>query len=192
MVKITKVGAEPSLKLSCPNDCGPLKYGRSIDIIRKCTHCKKCKGIMLSKNEIEEWENNKIPVNNKMKKNKLLAFLDTGTDGALDCPQCSRKMKEIDLEYKKSRTMSRLEDGAKNPKKIAGEIAIDWIPVIGALFQFTRFIGEVGGDLTKGKLEKSVTIDGCASCFIFWFDRGEIVQIMGNDVTTKSEVDKKY
>ena len=83
--------------------------------------------------------------------------------------------------------MSRLEDGAKNPKKIAGEIAIDWIPVIGALFQFTRFIGEVGGDLTKGKLEKSVTIDGCASCFIFWFDRGEIVQIMGNNVTTKSK-----
>ena len=106
--------------------------------------------------------------------------------------EAARKMKEIDLEYKKSRTMSRLEDGAKNPKKIAGEIAIDWIPVIGALFQFTRFIGEVGGDLTKGKLEKSVTIDGCASCFIFWFDRGEIVQIMGNDVTTKSEVDKKY
>ena len=191
MVKITRVGEEPSLKLSCPKGCGPLKYGRSLDIIRKITHCKKCKGIMLSKNEIEKWEKKKIPVNNKMKKNELLAFLNAATDGLLDCPKCSRKMKEIHLEYKKSRTMSRHEDMAKNPKGMAGEIAIDWIPIIGALFQFTRFIGEVGEDLTKGKLEKSVTIDGCASCFIFWFDRGEIVQIMGNDVTTKSEVERK-
>jgi len=187
MVKITI----PSLILNCPRGCGPLKYGRSLDIIRKTTHCKKCKGIMLSENELKKWEKKKIPINNKIKKDKLIALLKSGNDGPLNCPKCSIKMKEIHLEYKKSRTMSRHEDMAKNPKGIAGEIAIDWIPIIGALFQFTRFIGEVGEDLTKGKLEKSVTIDGCASCFIFWFDRGEIVQIMGNDVTTKSEVEKK-
>ena len=44
-------------------------------------------------------------------------------------------------------------------------------------------INDVRKDRTKGKLKKTVTIDGCASCSSFWFDRGEIIQITGNDVT---------
>ena len=44
-------------------------------------------------------------------------------------------------------------------------------------------INDVRGDRTKGKLKKTVTIDGCSSCSSFWFDRGEIIQITGNDVT---------
>ena len=71
----------------------------------------------------------------------------------------------------------------KDPKRITGEVVLEFLPVIGALIQFGRFITEVGGDARKGKLKKTVTIDGCASCSSLWLDRGEIVQIKWNDVT---------
>ena len=167
---------------NCPRGCGPLKYGRSMDVISKTTHCKKCKGIMLTKNEIQKWEH-KRPGFNKMKQNNLFELLNSGTTGTLDCPKCHTKMKEIHLGYKKSRMMSRHEEVMKDPKKITGEMVLEFLPIIGALIQFGRFISEVGGDATKGKLKKTVTIDGCSSCFTFWFDRGEIIQITGNNVT---------
>ena len=170
----------------CPRGCGPLKHGRSMDIISKTTHCKKCKGIMLTKDEIKKWENKRAGalINiNKMKQNNLFALLNSGTTGTLDCPKCHTKMKEIHLGYKKSRMMSRHEEIAKDPKKITGEMVLEFLPIIGALIQFGRFISEVGGDAAKGKLKKQVTIDGCSSCFTFWFDRGEIIQITGNNVT---------
>ena len=168
----------------CPRGCGPLKHGRSMDIISKTTHCKKCKGIMLTKDEIKKWENKRAgPLINKMKQNNLFALLNSGTTGTLDCPKCHTKMKEIHLGYKKSRMMSRHEEIAKDPKRITGEMALEFFPIFGALIQFGRFISEVGADAKKGKLKKTVTIDGCSSCFTFWFDRGEIIQITGNNVT---------
>ena len=170
----------------CPRGCGPLKHGRSMDIISKTTHCKKCKGIMLTKDEIKKWENKRAGalINlNKMKQNNLFALLNSGTTGTLDCPKCHTKMKEIHLGYKKSRMMSRHEEIAKDPKRITGEMALEFFPIFGALIQFGRFISEVGADAKKGKLKKTVTIDGCSSCFTFWFDRGEIIQITGNNVT---------
>jgi len=170
----------------CPRGCGPLKHGRSMDIISKTTHCKKCKGIMLTKDEINKWENKRAGalINiNKMKQNNLFALLNSGTTGTLDCPKCHTKMKEIHLGYKKSRMMSRHEEIAKDPKRITGEMALEFFPIFGALIQFGRFISEVGADAKKGKLKKTVTIDGCSSCFTFWFDRGEIIQITGNNVT---------
>ena len=167
---------------NCPRGCGPLKYGRSMDVISKTTHCKKCKGIMLTKNEIQKWEHKRSRFN-KMRQNNLFALLNSGTTGPLDCPKCHIKMKEIHLGYKKSRTMSRHEEVAKDPKKAVGEIGLEILPVIGALIHFGRFIAEVRADAKKGKLKKTVTIDGCSSCFTFWFDRGEILQIIGNDVT---------
>ena len=169
---------------NCPRGCGPLKYGRSLDIMAKTTHCKKCKGIMLTKDEIKKWENKRAgPLINKMKQNNLFALLNSGTTGTLDCPKCYTKMKEIHLGYKKSRMMSRHEEIAKDPKRITGEMALEFLPIFGALIQFGRFISEVGADAKKGKLKKTVTIDGCSSCFTFWFDRGEIIQITGNNVT---------
>ena len=168
----------------CPRGCGPLKHGRSMDIISKTTHCKKCKGVMLTKDEIKKWENKRSgALINKMKQNNIIELLNSGTTGTLDCPKCHVKMKELHLGYKKSRTMSRHEEAMKDPKKIAGEMVLEFLPIIGALIHFGRFISEVGGDATKGKLKKTVTIDGCSSCFTFWFDRGEILQITGNNVT---------
>ena len=138
------------------------------------------------KDEIKKWENKRAGalINiNKMKQNNLFALLNSGTTGTLDCPKCHTKMKEIHLGYKKSRTMSRHEEVAKDPKKEVGEIGLEILPVIGALIHFGRFIAEARADAKKGKLKKTVTIDGCSSCFTFWFDRGEILQIIGNDVT---------
>jgi len=187
MVRVEKIGTETTEpKYPCPRGCGPLKHGRSMDIISKTTHCKKCKGIMLTKDEIKKWENKRAGalINlNKMKQNNLFALLNSGTTGTLDCPKCHTKMKEIHLGYKKSRMMSRHEEIAKDPKRITGEMALEFLPIFGALIQFGRFISEVGADAKKGKLKKTVTIDGCSSCFTFWFDRGEIIQITGNNVT---------
>jgi len=181
MVRVIKTEEETH---HCPRGCGPLKYGRSMDMIFKTTHCKKCKGVMLTKNDIQKWETKRAgPLINKMKQNNLFELLNSGTTGTLDCPKCHIKMKEIHLGYKKSRTMSRHEEVMKDPKKITGEMVLEFLPIIGALIQFGRFISEVGGDAAKGKLKKQVTIDGCSSCFTFWFDRGEIMQITANNVT---------
>ena len=185
-VTMVKVVDTTKKTYPCPRGCGPLKHGRSMDIISKTTHCKKCKGIMLTKDEIKKWENKRARalINlNKMKQNNLFALLNSGTTGTLDCPKCHTKMKEIHLGYKKSRIMSRHEEIAKDPKRITGEMALEFLPIFGALIQFGRFISEVGADAKKGKLKKTVTIDGCSSCFTFWFDRGEIIQITGNNVT---------
>ena len=185
-VTMVKVVDTTKKTYPCPRGCGPLKHGRSMDIISKTTHCKKCKGIMLTKDEIKKWENKRARalINlNKMKQNNLFALLNSGTTGTLDCPKCHTKMKEIHLGYKKSRMMSRHEEIAKDPKRITGEMALEFLPIFGALIQFGRFISEVGADAKKGKLKKTVTIDGCSSCFTFWFDRGEIIQITGNNVT---------
>ena len=166
---------------ACPRGCGPLKHGRSLDVVGKTTHCKKCKGILFTKEEIKKWE--KKGGINKLRNNDLFNLLNSGSNGELPCPLCSNKMKELHLTYKKSRMMSRHEEMAKDPKKMAGNAALEYIPVIGGLIFFGRMINDVRKDRTKGKLKKTVTIDGCASCSSFWFDRGEIIQITGNDVT---------
>jgi Zn-finger nucleic acid-binding protein len=181
MVRVIETGKE---ECRCPRECGPLKYGRSLLVMQKTTHCKKCKGIMLTKDEVKKWEGKRTgPRENKMRKNNLFELLKSGTTGPLDCPKCSRKMKEIHLRYMKTRVMSRQEEFAKDP----AQMGVQMIPIIGGLIQFAQMTGDLAGDLTQGKFEKSVTIDGCDACFIFWLDQGEIMQIIGNDLTPKSE-----
>ena len=82
---------------------------------------------------------------NKLRNNDLFNLLNSGSYGELPCPLCSNKMKELHLSYKKSRTMSRHEEVMKDPKRITGEVVLEFLPVIGALIQFGRFITEVGG-----------------------------------------------
>ena len=76
--------------------------------------------------------------------------------------------------------MSRQEDAANDPKKAREEVSPD---IFGAIFSIGRMIYDIKEDRAKGKLKKTVTIDGCASCSSLWLDRGEIVQIKWNDVT---------
>ena len=166
---------------TCPRGCGPLKYGRGLEVPGKVTHCKKCKGVFLTKEEIRKWEK-KWGIN-KLRSNDLINLLNSGSNGELPCPLCSNKMKELHLSYKRSRVMSRQEEIAKDPKKMNEEGALVQVPVIGAIFLIGRMIYDVKEDRAKGKLKKTVTIDGCASCSSLWLDRGEIVQIKWNDVT---------
>ena len=163
---------------TCPRGCGPLKHGRSLDVIGKTTHCKKCKGILLTKEEIRKWEKKRGI--NKLRSNDLINLLNSGSNGELPCPLCLNKMKELRLSYKRSRVMSRQEDAANDPKKAREEVSPD---IFGAIFSIGRMIYDIKEDRAKGKLKKTVTIDGCASCSSLWLDRGEIVQIKWNDVT---------
>ena len=179
MARVIQTGKD---EYNCPKKCGPLKYGRSLHILQKTTHCKKCKGIMLTENDVKEWERKGMgPRGNKLRKNNLFELLKSGTNGTLDCPKCSRRMKEIHLRYKKTRLMSRQEDVMKDP----GKHVIEFIPLIGNLVRMVQTTVDLAGDLTQGKLEKSVIIDGCDACLIFWLDQGEIIQITGNDLTLK-------
>ena len=166
---------------TCPRGCGPLKYGRGLEVPGKVTHCKKCKGVFLTKEEIRKWEK-KWGIN-KLRSNDLINLLNSGSNGELPCPLCSNKMKELHLSYKRSRVMSRQEEIVKDPKKMSEEGALVHVPVIGIIFLIGRMIYDIKEDRAKGKLKKTVTIDGCASCSSLWLDRGEIVQVKWNDVT---------
>ena len=163
---------------TCPRGCGPLKYGRGLEVPGKVTHCKKCKGVFLTKEEIRKWEK-KWGIN-KLRSNDLINLLNSGSNGELPCPLCLNKMKELRLSYKRSRVMSRQEDAANDPKKAREEASPD---IFGAIFSIARMIYDIKEDRAKGKLKKTVTIDGCTSCSSLWLDRGEIFQITGNDVT---------
>jgi hypothetical protein len=97
-------------------------------------------------------------------------------------------MVEIHMDYKKGRMTSRMEDTMiGGPKKMAGEMALEMIPIVGGIIQFVRVAADLGADIAHGKLKKSVTIDACSTCFIFWLDRGEIIQITANDLTAKNK-----
>ena len=179
MVRVVQTGKD---EYNCPKKCGPLKYGRSFHIFKKTTHCKKCNGMMLTDNDVKEWEKNSAGLRqNKLRKNNLFELLKSGINGTLDCPKCSKRMKEIHLKYKKTRIMSRQEDVMKDP----GKYVIEFIPFIGNLIRMVQATVDLAGDLTQSKLEKSVTIDGCDACLTFWLDQGEIIQITGNDLTIK-------
>ena len=99
---------------------------------------------------------------NKLRSNDLINLLNSGSNGEfLSCPLCLNKMKELHLSYKRSRVMSRQEDAANDPKKAREEVSPD---IFGAIFLIGRMIYDIKEDRAKGKLKKTVTIDGCASC----------------------------
>ena len=173
MVKVTKVGEEPPLELHCPRGCGNLRYGWTAP--GKTNNCKNCSGIMLTLDELQTFENRGIKRFNKLRKNKLRETLSTGKTGSLDCPKCRKIMVEIDLFYKRGRYMAKQEE-ATNLENFVGGLPIIWL--IPAIL-------DLASDLKHGKLDKSVTIDACPSCIIFWFDKEELSKVMMNDVTTE-------
>ena len=173
MVKVTKVEEEPPFELPCPRGCGNLRYGWTVQ--GKTNNCKNCSGIMLTLDELQTIENRGIKRFNKLRKNKLSETLSTGKTGSLDCPKCRKIMVEIELFYKKGRYMAKQED-ANNLENFVGGLPIIWL--IPAIL-------DLASDLKHGKLDKSVTIDACPSCIIFWFDKEELSKVMMNDVTTE-------
>ena len=66
---------------------------------------------------------------------------------------------------------------------------ITGIPIIGGFLHLginaVVIAADLATDLKHGKLDKSVTIDACPSCIIFWFDKEELSKVILNDVTTE-------
>lgn len=186
MVKITRVGEEPPLELHCPRGCGNLRYGRTFQYRGKTNNCKNCSGVMLTLDELQTFENKGIKRFNKLRRNKLGEQISSGKIGSLSCPKCSKKMVEIELLYRRSRHMAKQEEAMVEPWKNPGFFARG-IPIIGEIFGMVMLTSDIAGDLIYGKLDKTVTIDACPSCFIFWFDKTELGLLSLNDVTTKNE-----
>ena len=179
MVKVTKVGEEPPLELHCPRECGNLRYGWTAP--GKTNNCKNCSGIMLTLDELQTFENRA----NKLRKNKLRETLSTGKTGSLDCPKCKKIMVEIELFYKKGRFMAKQDKATwKSVTSPSLGNIVRGLPIIWVI----EPILDLASDLKDGKLNKSVTIDACHSCFIFWFDKTELSKVMANDVVTKYDV----
>tara|TARA_B100001123_G_scaffold112560_1_gene131197 strand:- start:16 stop:483 length:468 start_codon:yes stop_codon:yes gene_type:complete len=151
---------------------------------RKINNCKQCSGIVLSLDELRTWEKKKIARFSKLRKNKLRETLDAGKTGSLNCPKCRKKMLEIELFYKRGRFMSRMEEDSKKPLKEQFSLARG-IPIIGDFIGAVALTVDLAGDLKHGKLDKSVIIDSCPSCLIFWFDKSELMIVSSNDLTTK-------
>jgi hypothetical protein len=176
MAKVVKFEEEPLEELTCPRGCGKLRYGRSIHYVKKTNNCKKCNGIAATLDELSY---------NKLRKNKLREALNAGEPSSLDCPKCRKKMLEIELFYKRGRFMSRMEEDSKKPLGKQPFTIVGGIPMIGEIFRAVLLTVDLAGDLKHGKLDKSVTIDACSSCLIFWFDRAELGVVTSNDLTTK-------
>ena len=188
MVKITRVGEESTLELHCPRGCGKLRYGRSIHYRGKTNNCKKCKGVMLTLDEIQTFENKGLKSFNKLRKNKLGEKINSGKIGSLDCPKCRKIMFELELFYKKGRYIAKQDEATLKSVTTPnlGNL-VSGIPIIGGFFTEVVVTADLAADFKYGKLDKSVTIDACPSCFIFWFDKKELGLISMNDVTVKKE-----
>ena len=173
----------------CPR-CLDVNLSKKFALRKKLRHwsCKKCKGIMLSVDDI-----NKLPFigSRIIKKHNIEKFLGSGDIGTLRCASCSSKMNEIHIVCKK-------HDKHTSPIVNAGKLLAGGAAFIGITSVVMLLIilteGGIGGGgaslIPKKGLEKSaentrlkkseveiVTIDGCTTCKSFWFDEGELERL---------------
>jgi len=172
----------------CPR-CLDVNLSKKFALRKKLRHwsCKKCKGIMLSVDDI-----NKLPFigSRIIKKHNIEKFLGSGDIGTLRCASCSSKMNEIHIVCKK-------HDKHTSPIVNAGKLLAGGAAFIGITSVVMLLIilteGGIGGGpslISKKGLEKSaektrlkkseveiVTIDGCTTCKSFWFDEGELERL---------------
>jgi len=180
----------------CPR-CSGVNLTKKFALRKKLRHwsCKKCKGIMLSVDDI-----NKLPFigSRIIKKHNIEKFLGSGDIGTLRCASCSSKMNEIHIVCKKHD--KHTSPIVKAGKLLAGGAAFIGIgSVVILLIILTE--GAIGGGpsaaiggrpsaTSKKSLEKAakktrlkkseveiVTIDGCTTCKSFWFDEGELEKL---------------
>ena len=172
----------------CPR-CSGVNLTKKFALRKKLRHwsCKKCKGIMLSVDDI-----NKLPFigSRIIKKHNIEKFLGSGDIGTLRCASCSSKMNEIHIVCKKHD--KHTSPIVKAGKLLAGGAAFIGIgSVVILLIILTE--GAIGGGpspIPKKSLEKAtkktrlkkseveiVTIDGCTTCKSFWFDEGELEKL---------------
>ena len=110
--------------------------------------------------------------------------MKAGKLGSLGCPKCRKKKVEIELFYKRGRFLSRIEED--NKKSLKEQLSpVRAIPIIGEFITAVMFTSDLVQDLKHGKLDKTVTIDGCSTCLIFWFDKAELSVVLSNDLNTR-------
>ena len=180
----------------CPR-CSGVNLTKKFALRKKLRHwsCKKCRGIMLSVDDI-----NKLPFigSRIIKKHNIEKFLGSGDIGTLRCASCSSKMNEIHIVCKK-------HDKHTSPIVNAGKLIAGGAAFIGitsvAMLLIILTEGAIGGGpstailgrpsaKSKKRLEKAaektrlkkseveiVTIDGCTTCKSFWFDEGELEKL---------------
>ena len=180
----------------CPR-CSGVNLTKKFALRKKLRHwsCKKCRGIMLSVDDI-----NKLPFigSRIIKKHNIEKFLGSGDIGTLRCASCSSKMNEIHIVCKK-------HDKHTSPIVNAGKLIAGGAAFIGITSVVMLLIilteGVIGGGpsaalagrpsaKSKKRLEKAaektrlkkseveiVTIDGCTTCKSFWFDEGELEKL---------------
>ncbi len=172
----------------CPR-CSGVNLTKKFALRKKLRHwsCKKCKGIMLSVDDI-----NKLPFigSRIIKKHNIEKFLGSGDIGTLSCASCSTKMNEIHIVCKK-------HDKHTSPIVNAGKLLAGGAAFIGigsvVILLIILTEGAIGGGpspISKKGLEKAaektrlkkseveiVTIDGCTTCKSFWFDEGELEKL---------------
>ena len=180
----------------CPR-CSGVNLTKKFALRKKLRHwsCKKCRGIMLSVDDI-----NKLPFigSRIIKKHNIEKFLGSGDIGTLRCASCSSKMNETHIVCKK-------HDKHTSPIVNAGKLIAGGAAFIGitsvAMLLIILTEGVIGGGpsaaiggrpfaKSKKRLEKAaektrlkkseveiVTIDGCTTCKSFWFDEGELEKL---------------
>ena len=180
----------------CPR-CSGVNLTKKFALRKKLRHwsCKKCRGIMLSVDDI-----NKLPFigSRIIKKHNIEKFLGSGDIGTLRCASCSSKMNEIHIVCKK-------HDKHTSPIVNAGKLIAGGAAFIGitsvAMLLIILTEGAIGcgpsaaigcrpSAISKKRLEKAaektrlkkseveiVTIDGCTTCKSFWFDEGELEKL---------------
>ncbi len=138
---------------------------QKLSVFEKRNQCKKCKGLMLSLNEIQKMENSGIKRFNKMRIHKLGEALSSGTLGLLNCPKCYKKMLVIELVYNESHVAKYVE------KPVHQYIPI---PFVDMLVGGTILLAAAARDKYGENEVKTLTVDGCRYCNISWFDKGEL------------------
>ena len=176
MARVIKVGGapkEPEKEYPCPRGCGNLTNQRKLTNLRKHYKCKKCKGINLSIDEI----NTQI-LNRGIKQSKLEKFLNSGKQGGLNCPTCSRKMQILTLSYDKNLFPSTLDKGMMGIGQFGGpEALIITLPIL-AIYGISKLAYKrTKKAKQKPKNLKSVVIDSCGYCNSFWFDKNELKEL---------------
>ena len=184
-----------SESFSCPR-CLDVKLTKKFALRKKLRHwsCKKCKGVMLSVDDI-----NKLPFigSRIIKKHNLEKFLGSGDIGQLKCASCHTKMNEIHIVCKKNDTHT-------SPLELAGKVVVGGATIVGliTIIFMSIAIGPLPGlgpsSKSKEQQEKEaikkkiyegeveiVTIDGCSTCASFWFDGGELKRLKLAKIVSK-------
>ena len=111
-------------------------------------------------------------------KTRLKKFLDRSKPCSLDCPHCTKKMVEMDLNY------SLETSGGYGGPAFGGPFGGgggDHPAVLPIMIFLVIFSAAAKSQQSK---QRRMIIDGCKDCNLFWFDEDELEELMGSSEIT--------